>query len=59
MDEKQVNLIHWLYHFARIEMIAQPDKFLETDQIQLREAIERRFPEYANQITRPFEISKF
>ncbi len=59
MDEKQVNLIHWLYNFAIVEMASQPDKFLESDQFKLREAIERRFPEYVDEITKPFDLSEF
>lgn len=56
MDEKQIILIHWLYNFSIVEMKSQPDKFLESDQIKLKEAVERRFPKHANEITKPFVI---
>ena len=56
MNDKQINLIHWLYNFAIVEMLAQPDKFLDSDQTKLKEAIERRFPDYASEITKPFEM---
>lgn len=56
MDEKQIRLLNWLYNFAIVEMMTQPDKFLETDQVKLKEAIERRFPVYVNEITKPFEL---
>lgn len=56
MNEKQIYLIHWLYNFAIVEMMAQPNKFLKTDQAKLKEAVERRFPDYAEKITKQFDI---
>ena len=58
MNDKQVNLIHWLYNFAITEMKLKSDKFMESDERLLKEAIERRFPEYAEDITKPFDIPK-
>lgn len=56
MNEKQIGFIHWMYNFAITEMKLQPGKFLESDQIKLKEAVERRFPEYVEQITKEFEL---
>ncbi|RYI30533.1 hypothetical protein EVU96_08955 [Bacillus infantis] len=58
MDEKQTFLIHWLYNFSINEMKANPEKFLVTDQVRLKEAIYRRFPKQADEITKPFDLIK-
>lgn len=58
MNDKQIYLIHWLYNFAITEMKLNQDKFMESDEEMLKEAIERRFPEYVDDITKPFDIPK-
>jgi hypothetical protein len=56
MTKEKLRLINWMYNFSILEMKAQPDKFLESDQIQLREAVKRRFPEYVDEITKEFKL---
>lgn len=53
MTPEQLRLVSWLYNFAIINMIQKVDKYTESDQIKLKEAIYRRFPEHeASQIVK-------
>jgi hypothetical protein len=56
MNKEQIRLIQWLYNFSLVEMKAQPDKFLIKDQLKLKESIERRFPEHADEIMKEWKF---
>jgi hypothetical protein len=56
LSKEQIRLVNWMYNFSIVEMKIQPEKFLESDQIKLRESVERRFPEYAEEIIKEFEF---
>jgi hypothetical protein len=55
MDEKQVGLLNWMYNFIYVEMkMNYGGKFIDSDIVKVQEAIERRFPEYKDEIIKPF-----
>ena len=56
MTKEQIRLIAWMYYFSITEMKAKPDKFFESDQVKLTEAIQRRFPEHAEEIFNNFSF---
>lgn len=56
LDKKQIFLLHWLYNFSINEMEGNPRAFLPSDKTKLMAAIYRRFPEHADEITKPFDV---
>lgn len=57
MDKKQIGLLNWMYNFIHIEiMYNHRGNFIESDIIKLQEAIERRFPDYKDEIVKRFVV---